>query len=226
MAESPYISRLIAEARENGEMDQSFIDRLIENDERGFAKRDERALVSRTRTAASIVGGAMASYYEAAKSLPMSDVNAPYVNAESPIESALIFALTRFSQVRVSPVRDLHIDEVINQARKSDLPVMLFQQIIASCYDECELLGSYRLDFLVTVKLKDNLKLLCVEADGVKNHYTELDQVIRDNRRTAHLASRGVFTIRFTGKEIYYEIEQCVDVITSVIRCWGVKEIG
>lgn len=70
--------------------------------------------------------------------------------------------------------------------------------------------GRYRLDIVVD-------GWLVVECDGFQWHYEREEQVAADLRRTRWLLSQGYSVIRFTGKEIWNDLERCADEVQAVL---------
>lgn len=210
-----YIDRLIQNARRSGELDKSYLDRIIDEDE--YAAQEESRPVGKMRSAASLAARSAGEYIDAAQRFGIAKDISHHTNAESPIESALAFALTAFSDVRVEPKKCFDISEAVKIAEKSEEDVNLFQQMFVL---------KYRLDFLITLRVKEEIKLLCVEADGREYHHANMDQVIRDNARSAEMTMFNIHVLRFTGREIYYEIERCIYTVQRILQAWGAEKRG
>lgn len=218
------IDRMIRLEREQGIDNSSYIDRIIAEDY--DAAKEEGRAVGKMRSASSVVGKAVGDYIKAAEKVPLNKRKAAFNNSDSPLEHALAFALMRMSDIVTISEPGLNMDAVRAEIEKRDSPVLLFQQPVVACYDNAKMLGSYRLDFLLSVKSEAITRLLCVEVDGASFHHGNIDQVTRDYRRNSHLLIEGIETIRFTGREVHYDIEACLNVISLVIRKWLAEKNG
>lgn len=67
-------------------------------------------------------------------------------------------------------------------------------------------IDNFKLDFLYR---EENL-LLAVEIDGSRYHKTKA-AITRDYKRQRYLRAHGYEMIRFTGQEIYHEVDKCVE---------------
>ena len=199
-------------------MTGDFTSRLFEEGERrdkgraGF--RDMRSVATR----------AFGDVYRAAGDIPKGNRFSHHANSESPIEAMLAIALVSFSPIRLTPIRDRTVAEIVTIARENtETKLLLFQQV---SYDTWNGEATYRLDFLVSLRTAHGVKLLCVEADGARYHGETINQVIRDHVRDAHLAAGGIHTVRFTGRQIRNDCGGCVDLIHMILRGWGCKDLG
>jgi len=69
---------------------------------------------------------------------------------------------------------------------------------------------SFRLDFLLDIKPVR----IAIEIDGSRYHKTK-KQVTADYKRQRYLRFNGFEMIRFTGQEIYYEVDYCVQELVK-----------
>ena len=70
--------------------------------------------------------------------------------------------------------------------------------------------GSFRLDFLLDL----NHVKIAIEIDGSRFHRTK-KQMTNDYKRQRGLRLIGFEMIRFTGQEIYYEVDYCVQELVK-----------
>ena len=72
-------------------------------------------------------------------------------------------------------------------------------------------IDKYRVDFLIPDKK------IVIELDGHEYHKTKWQRT-NDARRERYLQKKGYYVIRFTGNEIYYNVEECVKDVFDIIK--------
>lgn len=87
----------------------------------------------------------------------------------------------------------------------------------------------YRVDFLILMKdlrnwdepeIKENM--LIVELDSFLWHGSNPEQFTREKERERELRKEGYNVIRFSGREIWRDVEKCVDeTIQYINNAWG-----
>ncbi len=83
-------------------------------------------------------------------------------------------------------------------------------------------IGPYRVDFLVDDR---NGATLVVECDGHDYHERTKEQAAHDRQRDRYLlAVHGLTTARFTGSEIYRDVEACGDEVVNIMRDIGSRQ--
>jgi very-short-patch-repair endonuclease len=138
----------------------------------------------------------------------------------SPIETAMLFALLILGQVRFGPVafgdeEERHYYTDIYGGYKlnvqSQVPI-----------------GDYRVDFLLTLRFVDwdygkdertgeyqqrhrskLSKSMVVECDGHEFHASSKKQIIRDRKRDRALQALGLPVFRYTGADIWQDVFRC-----------------
>jgi len=73
--------------------------------------------------------------------------------------------------------------------------------------------GPYRLDFMFQA---NGLKL-AIELDG-QDYHSSREQRMKDYQRQRHLEAQGWRIIRFTGAEIYGDVQRCVGDVVRLVR--------
>lgn len=95
---------------------------------------------------------------------------------------------------------------------------------------ECqiEILNSkYRVDFLLTSNKQEdgtfvlNKPPLVIECDGHDFHEKTKEQAKRDKQRDRDCLLAGYNVMRFTGSEIYNDVEKCIQEIEEYFNCKG-----
>ncbi len=72
-------------------------------------------------------------------------------------------------------------------------------------------IGPYRVDFAI-----EHLKIV-IELDGHEHHKTK-EQRTNDSKRERYLQSQGWYVIRFTGSEIWKDVDGCVQEMLKILR--------
>ncbi len=78
--------------------------------------------------------------------------------------------------------------------------------------------GPYRVDIAIRVFENGRTMLLAVECDGHDFHHATKQQVERDKKRDRFLSSKGYKVLRFSGSEIYRDVESCADEVVGIVR--------
>lgn len=124
--------------------------------------------------------------------------------ANSPIEEMLGLELVQRGCVDIPPA---DIGTVHEFAIDPDIPGILTMQ---------REFNQYRADFFVTAPLCSGGFVL--ECDGHDFHEKTKEQAARDKQRDRWFLSRGYPTMRFTGSEIFNEVERCADEVIEQIE--------
>lgn len=79
-------------------------------------------------------------------------------------------------------------------------------------------IGPYRVDFLLGVgKRPSDAQCVVVECDGHDFHDRTPDQAARDKSRDRYLNQRVKAVARFTGREIYRDVDACLADATKIL---------
>lgn len=109
-----------------------------------------------------------------------------HVRTNSPIEAALASAITK-------------------TLAREDRDLVLSSQVP---------IGPYRADFTLGDKAGP---VLVIECDGHEFHERTKDQASRDRRRDREILDMvGLITVRFTGREIWQDAEDCADYCVAM----------
>lgn len=76
-------------------------------------------------------------------------------------------------------------------------------------------LGAVRVDFLLFAK--DGRRLV-IECDGHEFHERTKEQAARDRSRDRMLLAHGCPVVRFTGSEIYRDVQGCVYEVVELLE--------
>ena len=137
-------------------------------------------------------------------------INTSLINCESPIEQLLSLELNdlRYGFNDWNPFIDIS-------------SITSNQEII------CKNGKKYRLDFYFIVDYKNQETIrFDIECDGYNFHQKTKEQVEYDNQRQRDLQNEGFEIIRFSGSEIWKDVQKCVDEIQSIIlsKCKYIME--
>lgn len=99
-----------------------------------------------------------------------------------------------------------HIEKLFLEAAKGKISNLEREQ----WFGDYEKRNRYRVDFLI------KNKRVVIELDGRGTHLTE-DQRENDAKRQRYLERSGYRVIRFTGKEIVRNVDQCVDEVLDFL---------
>lgn len=81
---------------------------------------------------------------------------------------------------------------------------------------------SFRVDFLVIIKIKGKFIRVIVECDGHEFHEKTREQAIRDKRRGRLLILEGYIVLNYTGSEIWSNPFKCArEVLELMFRNGG-----
>ena len=79
-------------------------------------------------------------------------------------------------------------------------------------------IGKYRADFAVFIKdFSGDIISLMVECDGHAFHEKTKEQAARDKKRDRYLQSAGFRVFRFTGSEIFNDIDGCISELSEFV---------
>lgn len=78
-------------------------------------------------------------------------------------------------------------------------------------------IGSYSADFLITCCFKGLYSRVAIECDGHNFHEKTKEQAQRDKARDRYFASKNIVVLRFTGSEIYKDVDKCVEEIEGIL---------
>ena len=76
-------------------------------------------------------------------------------------------------------------------------------------------IGVYTVDFLIKMKTKECEKLIVIECDGHNFHEKTKEQVAHDKKRDRWFSGRGITVLRFSGSEIFKNVEACCEEISN-----------
>lgn len=76
-------------------------------------------------------------------------------------------------------------------------------------------IGEFRADFAILST--ETGRRLVVECDGHEFHDRTIEQAAYDKARDRHMLARGFPVMRFTGAEVYRQIDLCISDITSYL---------
>lgn len=79
-------------------------------------------------------------------------------------------------------------------------------------YQQAKILN-YRVDFLLEVWWKKQVRLIVVECDGHDFHERTKEQAAHDRSRDREMTLAGFKVLRFTGAEIWADAIMCADTI-------------
>lgn len=132
----------------------------------------------------------------------------------SPIEKLLLLGL--LPKVFFSPcarflTQSFHVNKPWPGERKDGNIYLLTQ---------CEIIGSWPVDFVVSLRLGDEELKVVIECDGHDFHERTKEQAARDRSRDRELQSLGFKIFRFTGSEIWGDPLACVYEIEAEVRRW------
>lgn len=126
------------------------------------------------------------------------------IDCESPIEQLMALELDRVRHRLDSWLSNIEIFDILYQEKK-------------------ELNGkNYRFDFLINIEFKilgkyGNSVNLVIECDGHDFHQKTKEQVKRDYEKDRNLQMAGYYIFRFSGSEIYNNLQMCGQRITEFI---------
>lgn len=126
------------------------------------------------------------------------------IDCESPIEQLMALELYRIKDRLDSWLSNIEIFETLYQ-------------------EEMELNGkNYRFDFMINIVFKilneySNSLNLVIGCDGYDFHQKTKEQVKKDNERDRNLQMAGYYIFRFSGSEIYNDLQMCGQRITEFI---------
>lgn len=85
---------------------------------------------------------------------------------------------------------------------------------------------TYRVDFAVDCRVRDQAHLIIIECDGDQWHAANPEQVRRDKARDRFFAERGRPVMRFTGPEIYRDPLACAMQIHDAVAKFVERILG
>jgi len=88
--------------------------------------------------------------------------------------------------------------------------------------------GHYRIDFLITCYIPEfgDSVMIAVEIDGHEFHEKTKEQASKRNKRDAYLQTHGYYILRFTGSDVYNDVDKCVNDTLVFIRDLSRNIIG
>lgn len=78
-------------------------------------------------------------------------------------------------------------------------------------------IGNYRVDFLTASCCHGEIRYTAIECDGHDYHERTKGQASRDKKRDRALLALEIPTLRFTGSDIHYKLDECVEEIESFL---------
>jgi very-short-patch-repair endonuclease len=83
---------------------------------------------------------------------------------------------------------------------------------------------TYTVDFYIELTWRRKVFLLIVECDGHEFHEKTREQASKDKERDRNLVKSGCAVLRYTGSEIYNDVDKCVieirDLLESQVEKW------
>jgi very-short-patch-repair endonuclease len=80
--------------------------------------------------------------------------------------------------------------------------------------------GPYRIDLVIT----DGTNKVAVECDGHDWHEKNQQQAVNDRKRDRYLQRKGYFVARFTGYEIYKNVDMVIKELIQICRYKGLAK--
>lgn len=75
-------------------------------------------------------------------------------------------------------------------------------------------IDNYRVDIVLPINIYCNgnkiIKNVIIECDGYEHHYSTPEKILKDKEREKYLERKGYSVIRFLGKQIVNDIEDCI----------------
>lgn len=76
-------------------------------------------------------------------------------------------------------------------------------------------IDNYRVDFMIpitiTVKNREIVRKIVIECDGYEYHYSTPEIILKDKKRQKYIEKKGYKVLRFLGKEIVEDIDNCIN---------------
>jgi len=77
-------------------------------------------------------------------------------------------------------------------------------------------INNYRVDFMISIPNKENI--LIVELDSYLWHGSKSEQFANEKKRERELKKEGYNIMRFSGREIYRDVEKCVEEVIQYLN--------
>lgn len=118
-----------------------------------------------------------------------------------------------------SPIEAALASAIAETIAREDREMVLYSQVP---------IGPYRADFVLEDKAGP---VLVIECDGHEFHERTKDQAARDRRRDRQILDMaGLITVRFTGREIWQDAEDCADYCVAMAYelsyCQSLERVG
>lgn len=78
--------------------------------------------------------------------------------------------------------------------------------------------GNFTVDFVVFARQNGKISEVIVECDGHDYHERTKEQARRDRSRDRHFVKQGIPVLRFTGSEIWADIDRCIDDVAECLQ--------
>jgi very-short-patch-repair endonuclease len=143
------------------------------------------------------------------------DVDGLEAFCESPIElmlgAALSWAINGYDQLRFLCPGTLY-EFLEGESHQSKL-----NNTFATYFAPQVKIEMYRLDFLAASCCHGLVHYTAIECDGHDYHERTKGQASRDKKRDRALLGLGIPTLRFTGSDIHYKLNECVEEIEEFL---------
>lgn len=118
---------------------------------------------------------------------------------------------SKIKQIKEGYNTESPIEEILLKSIKENFPLGKYE---IKTQEEI-LNGKYRVDFIISSKDINKEKSLIVECDGHEFHEKTKKQAQKDKKRDRECLLAGYNVMRFTGSEIYYNTEECIEDIKN-----------
>jgi len=134
-----------------------------------------------------------------------------------------------------SPIEELFLIEWIYREKEENLNPEGFPKFYI--YPQYKINNKYRVDFLVIYIPEDDWleckrnynnikdKTLIVELDSHLWHGTTSEQFTKEKERERELQKEGWHIMRFSGREVYRNVEKCIDEVIKYFKDKEEKEL-
>lgn len=140
---------------------------------------------------------------------------------QSPLEQKMLAGLMFVSFGYLAPphviiARDTVSEEALDRTRSLTGVIALQHRV-----------GRYIIDFAMVIAAPDGeLLRLAIEIDGHEFHEKTKEQAAHDKKRDRALQAAGWRVLRFTGSEVYRDVDACLDEIDDFGASWLEHKIG
>lgn len=129
-------------------------------------------------------------------------------NCKSPIEKQLASALI-FIEI-LGKSRLYFVEEISDS-------LQLVPDVFSYISPQAKI-GKYIADFLIVTTIGGFSEYIIIECDGHDFHEKTKQQAAHDKKRDRYFTQNGYKVLRFTGSEIYNDVDECVREIDQLIQ--------